>query len=44
MPTAPNQPGSKPDFDPLANVRVSMAKRPGFDYHPATVDDIKDLV
>jgi len=44
MPTAPNQPRSKPDFDPLANVRASMAKRPGFDYRPATLDDIKDLV
>jgi hypothetical protein len=44
MPTAPNQPRSKPDFDPLANVRARLAKRPGFDYHPATEDDAKDLI
>ena len=44
IPKAPNDPHSRPDFDPLANVRASMAKRHGFDYHPATVDDIKDLV
>jgi len=44
MPTIPNESRSNPDFDPLANARASMAKRPGFDYHPATVDDIKDLV
>jgi hypothetical protein len=30
--------------DPLANVRAGLAKRPGFDYHPATEDDIKDLI
>jgi hypothetical protein len=30
--------------DPLANVRASLTKRPAFDYHPATEDDIKDLV
>lgn len=45
MPTAPDLPRSKPDFDPLANVRAGLAKRrPGFDYHPATEDDIKDLI
>ncbi len=30
--------------DPLANVRASQAKRPGFNYHPATADDAKDLI
>jgi hypothetical protein len=30
--------------DPLANVRARLAKGPGFDYHPATEDDIKDLI
>lgn len=30
--------------DPLANVRARLAKRPAFDYHPATEDDIKDLI
>jgi hypothetical protein len=35
-PTAPR--------DPLANVRASLAKRPGSEYHPATEDDIKGLV
>jgi len=45
LPTPPNQLRSKPDFDPLANVRAGLAKRrPGFDYHPATLDDTKDLV
>lgn len=33
-----------PNFDPLANVRARQAKRTGFDYHPATTDDIKDLI
>ncbi len=45
IPTPPKQPRSKLDFDPLANVRAGLAKRrPGFDYHPATEDDIKDLI
>ena len=44
MPAAPNQPRSRPDLDPLANVRASQAKRPGFNYHPATADDAKDLI
>ena len=45
IPTPPNQPSSTPDFDPLANVRAGLSKRrPGFDYHPATEDDIKDLI
>lgn len=44
MPTAPNQPRSKPDLDPLANLRASEAKRPGFNYRPATADDAKDLI
>lgn len=29
--------------DPLANYRASAAKRPGFDYHPATPEDEKNL-
>jgi hypothetical protein len=44
MPTAPNESRSKPDFDPLANVRAGLEKRPGFHYHPATEDDIENLV
>jgi hypothetical protein len=43
-PTAPSEPRSSPDFDPLANVRDKLAKRPGFNYHPATADDAKDLI
>lgn len=43
-PTTPNGPGQSPDFDPLANVRARLAKRPAFDYHPPTADDIKDLI
>jgi hypothetical protein len=43
-PTTPNEPCLSPNFDPLANVRARQAKRPGFDYHPATEDDIKDLI
>ena len=30
--------------DPLANLRTSEAKRPGFNYRPATADDAKDLI
>jgi len=29
--------------DPLANYRASLAKRPGFNYHPATPEDEKTL-
>jgi hypothetical protein len=29
--------------DPLANYRASAAKRPGFNYHPATPEDEKNL-
>lgn len=29
--------------DPLANYRASAAKRPGFNYHPATPEDEKKL-
>ena len=29
--------------DPLANYRASAAKRPGFNYHPATPEDEKSL-
>ena len=50
-PTAMAQPLTHSDADPiarrdpLANVRAGLAKRrPGFDYHPATEDDIKDLI
>lgn len=37
-------PGVEPSFDPLANVRVSQAKNPGFNYRPATAEDEKDLI
>ena len=30
--------------DPLANIRTSEAKRPGFHYRPATPADEKDLI
>lgn len=32
------------DFDPLANLRASQAKNPGFHYHPPTAEDEKDLI
>jgi hypothetical protein len=32
------------EFDPLANVRARQAKRSGFDYHPATAEDAKNLI
>jgi len=31
-------------FDPLANLRASQAKNPGFQYRPATAADEKDLI
>lgn len=31
-------------FDPLANLRASEAKRPGFNYRPPTSADEKDLI
>ncbi len=37
-------PGVAPSFDPLANLRTSQAKNPGFHYRPATADDEKDLI
>ena len=30
--------------DPLANLRASQAKNPGFHYRPATAEDEKDLI
>jgi hypothetical protein len=33
-----------PKHDPLANVRRSEAKRPGFHYRPAVPEDEKDLI
>jgi hypothetical protein len=30
--------------DPLANLRASQAKRPGFNYRPPTEEDAKDLI
>jgi hypothetical protein len=32
------------DFDPLANLRASKSKNPGFHYHPPTAEDEKDLI
>jgi hypothetical protein len=37
-------PGVVPGFDPLANLRASQAKNPGFHYRPATAADEKDLI
>lgn len=37
-------PGVASGFDPLANLRTSQAKNPGFHYRPATADDEKDLI
>jgi hypothetical protein len=31
-------------FDPLANLRASQAKNPGFHYRPPTSEDEKDLI
>jgi len=31
-------------LDPLANLRASEAKRPGFNYRPPTSEDEKDLI
>jgi hypothetical protein len=33
-----------PNFDPLANLRASQAKNPGFHYRPATAEDEEDLI
>ena len=33
-----------PAFDPLANLRASQAKNPGFHYRPPTSEDEKDLI
>jgi len=35
--------GAIRNADPLANYRASAAKRPGFNYHPATPEDEKNL-
>jgi hypothetical protein len=41
----PQQPDSgRKKRDPLANVRASEARRPGFHYRPATPADEKDLI
>ncbi len=37
-------PGVVPAFDPLANLRASQAKNPGFHYRPPTAKDEKDLI
>jgi len=37
-------PGVTAGFDPLANLRASQAKNPGFQYRPATAADEKDLI
>ena len=50
LPTAPPSASSAAEpkiireFDPLANVRAREAKRSGFDYHPATAEDAKNLI
>ena len=37
-------PGVASGFDPLANLRASQAKNPGFHYRQATAEDEKDLI
>lgn len=43
-PLTSSEPGPVAPSDPLANLRASEAKRPGFNYRPPTSADEKDLI